>query len=86
MSESNKRYISESVKHMIVEVHDKLVEEEKSVPEQIQAVYECVTSNEKTCSQGTLTGAMTELKDAGYFKLPGDDTKEELQKQLREQQ
>lgn len=83
MSES-KRYISESVRRLVVDLHDKLEKEGRSVPEHIQTVYEYGRNNVKTSDQETLSGAMKELKDAGYFKLPGDDARKKLQEQLQE--
>ena len=77
MSNPN-RYITGRVKQKVIELHNKLVEENKVVPEKVQYVYDCIQNNDKTCDQNTLSLVVKELREAGYFLLPGHDIAEKL--------
>lgn len=77
MSNPN-RYIAGRIKQKVVELHDKLVGEGKPVPEKVQYVYDCVQNGDKTCDQETLSLTVKELREAGYFLLPGHDIVERL--------
>ena len=72
------RYITGPIRQKILELHNKLVEEDKEVPEKVQYVYDCLQNSEESCDQETLLLAVKELREAGYFLLPGSKRPESI--------